>query len=161
MISPRKIVGNPPRQRWKTCPSHDGSAAGRLLLVALVSSPMAISTGMYAPLDFLCRHVLNVLCYSVIGSVNTMLGIIYPTEYASSPARSNVSSIAFAGTVVGQLFFGWYSDHYSRKWALMISTVILILFAALGTGSYGAGGDVYGLFAALTAYRFLLGIGIG
>ncbi|MCJ1245391.1 hypothetical protein MMC30_002595 [Trapelia coarctata] len=97
----------------------------------------------------------------VIGSVNTILGIIYPTEYASSPARSNVSSIAFAGTVVGQLFFGWYSDHFSRKWALMISTVILIIFAALGTGSYGAGGNVYGLFAALTAYRFLLGIGIG
>lgn len=90
-----------------------------------------------------------------------MLGIIYPTEYKSSPARSNVSSIAFAGTVVGQLFFGWYSDHYSRKCALMISTVILIIFAALGAGSYGAGGNTYGLFAALTAYRFLLGIGIG
>ena len=90
-----------------------------------------------------------------------MLGQIYPNEYKNSSARSNVSSIAFAGTVVGQLFFGWYSDHYSRKWALMISTVILIIFAALGAGSYGAGGDVYGLFAALTAYRFLLGIGIG
>lgn len=30
-----------------------------------------------------------------------------------------------------------------------------------GAGSYGAGGSVGGLFAALTAYRFLLGIGIG
>ena len=90
-----------------------------------------------------------------------MLALIYPTQYAKSPARSNVSSITFAGTVVGQLFFGWYSDHFSRKWALLISTLILILFAALGTGSYGAGGSIYGLFAALTAYRFFLGIGIG
>jgi hypothetical protein len=37
----------------------------------------------------------------VIGFVSTMLGKIYPTAYASSPAQRNVSSITFAGTVVG------------------------------------------------------------
>jgi len=42
-----------------------------------------------------------------------------------------------------------------------VSTVILIIFAALGAGSYGAGGSLQGMFAALTAYRFLVGIGIG
>lgn len=90
-----------------------------------------------------------------------MLGIIYPNAFAKSPASQNVSSIAFAGTVVGQLVFGYVSDHWSRKWALMISTVILIIFAALSAGSYGLHGSIYGLFAALTAYRFFLGIGIG
>jgi MFS family permease len=59
------------------------------------------------------------------------------------------------------LIFGYTSDHYSRKWSLFASTVILILFAALSAGSYGAGGSSSGLFAALTAWRFLLGIGIG
>ena len=73
----------------------------------------------------------------------------------------NVSSIAFAGTVVGQLGFGYLSDHYSRKWSLMASTVILVIFAALCAGAYGAGGSQAGLFAALTSYRFFLGIGIG
>ena len=97
----------------------------------------------------------------VIGQVNTILGVIYPTQYKNSSAQRNVASIAFAGTVIGQLFFGWMSDHYSRKWALMISTCILILFAALSAGSYGYHGSVTGLFAALTAYRFLIGIGIG
>lgn len=97
----------------------------------------------------------------VIGSVSTMLAKIYPTEYANSSAQSNVSAITFAGTVVGQLFFGWTSDHWSRKWSLFISTIILLVFAALCAGSYGAGGSIEGLFAALTAYRFLLGIGIG
>lgn len=43
----------------------------------------------------------------------------------------------------------------------MISTCILILFAALSAGSYGYHGSVTGLFSALTAYRFLIGIGIG
>ena len=97
----------------------------------------------------------------VIGSVNTMLKGIYGKAYTNSPARSNITSITFVGTVLGQLFFGWYSDHFSRKWALMISTIILIIFAALGAGAYGAGGSTEGLFAALAAYRFLLGIGIG
>lgn len=97
----------------------------------------------------------------VIGQVNTMLSSIYGDAYTASPAQSNVASIAFAGTVVGQLFFGWTSDHFSRKDSLLASTIILIVFAALGAGSYGAHGSVGGLFAALSAYRFLLGIGIG
>jgi MFS family permease len=59
------------------------------------------------------------------------------------------------------LFFGYTSDHFSRKWSLFVSTIIILLFAALGSGSYGAGGSVGGLLAALTAYRFFLGIGIG
>ncbi|TKA82845.1 hypothetical protein B0A55_00996 [Friedmanniomyces simplex] len=81
------------------------------------------------------------------------------TDHGS--AAQNVSSIAFAGTVIGQLVFGYTSDHYSRKWSLLVSTVILFVFAALCAGSYGAGGSQQGLFAALTAFRFLLGIGIG
>jgi len=90
-----------------------------------------------------------------------MLKKIYKDEYVKSDAQNNVSSIAFAGTVVGQLVFGYLSDHWSRRNSLLISTIILIIFAALGAGSYGAGGSIQGLFAALTAYRFLLGIGIG
>ncbi len=97
---------------------------------------------------------------SVIGQVNTILKTLYKKDYTGSSAQKNVASIAFAGTVVGQLFFGWMSDHYSRKWALMTSTIILFVFAALGAGSYG-GGSINGMLQALTAWRFLLGIGIG
>ena len=82
-------------------------------------------------------------------------------EYKTSPASQNISSIAFAGTVVGQLAFGYLSDHWSRKWSLMISTIILFVFAALSAGSYGYHGSIPGMFAALTAYRFFLGVGIG
>ena len=90
-----------------------------------------------------------------------MLDTIYPTQYANSAASRNVASIAFAGTVIGQLLFGYTSDHYSRKWSLLVSTLILMLFAALCAGSYGYHGSINGLFASLTAFRFLLGIGIG
>ncbi|QSS57909.1 glycerophosphoinositol permease [Histoplasma capsulatum var. duboisii H88] len=98
---------------------------------------------------------------NIIGSVNTVLRILYPVAYTKSAAVKNVPSIAFAGTVVGQLLFGVISDHYSRKWSLMASTLVLIIFAALSAGSYGANGSVPGLFTALTIYRFFLGVGIG
>lgn len=98
---------------------------------------------------------------NIIGPVNTMLKRIYPKEFAGSSAQANVSSITFAGTVVGMLVFGWTSDHYSRKWSLFVSTLIIILFATLGTASYGAGGNPNGLITALVVYRFFLGIGIG
>ena len=42
----------------------------------------------------------------------------------------------------------------------MASTIILFIFAALSAGSYG-GGTINGVLQALTAWRFLLGIGIG
>ncbi|KAH7127166.1 major facilitator superfamily domain-containing protein [Dendryphion nanum] len=98
---------------------------------------------------------------NIIGPVNTMLKRIYPAEFVNSSAQANVSSITFAGTVVGMLFFGFTSDHFSRKWSLFVSTLIIILFATLGTASYGAGGNPNGLITALVVYRFFLGIGIG
>ena len=93
--------------------------------------------------------------------MSTILSKIYGEAYTGSNAKKNVSSITFAGTVLGMFIFGYLSDKWSRKNALMLSTVILAVFAALGAGSYGAKGSTQGLFAALTAYRFLVGIGIG
>lgn len=47
---------------------------------------------------------------NVIGSVSTILTRLYGKEYTESSARKNVSAIAFAGTVLGQLIFGYTSD---------------------------------------------------
>jgi MFS family permease len=85
---------------------------------------------------------------------------LYGKAYTESGAQKNISAITFAGTVFGMLIFGYTSDKWSRSNSLLLSTVILIIFAALGSGSYG-GGSLQGMFAALTAYRFLVGIGIG
>ncbi|KAI2472842.1 MFS general substrate transporter [Annulohypoxylon bovei var. microspora] len=97
---------------------------------------------------------------NVIGSVSTTLGAEYGDVYNNSNAASIVPAIAFAGTVVGQLFFGYLSDKWSRTNSLLISTIILIIFTALAAGSYYHG-DAVGLFNILTAWRFFVGIGIG
>ncbi|ODQ81612.1 hypothetical protein BABINDRAFT_159881 [Babjeviella inositovora NRRL Y-12698] len=97
-----------------------------------------------------------------IGTASTCLRLLYPKQYATSNVISNVSSIAFAGTVLGQLVFGYISDYHSRKLGMMVSTVILIIFAILCAGSWGKNAsDANGLFTALTVYRFFLGVGIG
>jgi MFS family permease len=92
----------------------------------------------------------------VIGQVSAMLAKIYPNEYKGSRAQSNVSSIAFAGTVIGQLVFGYMADRYTRKLAMTVSAAILIVMAALCTGSYGAGGSVEGLFTMLVCIFVVL-----
>ncbi|KAL9054604.1 MAG: hypothetical protein Q9162_004067 [Coniocarpon cinnabarinum] len=98
---------------------------------------------------------------SAVGPVNTILKSLYGSAYTSGNAGSNISALAFAGEVLGILFFGYTSDHFSRKWSLFISTIILFVFAALSAGAFGANGSLQGTFAALAAYRLLLGIGIG
>ncbi|KAG8888020.1 hypothetical protein FRB99_004164, partial [Tulasnella sp. 403] len=75
----------------------------------------------------------------VIGTVNTLIKIIYAdhTEINLKRYSTTFSSVAFAGTVVGMLLFG------------------------LLAGAKGAGDSIGGMLAALSAYRFLIGIGIG
>lgn len=84
----------------------------------------------------------------------------YGDTWSNSRAKSVVSAIVFAGTVVGQLFFGVLADRWSRTNSLLVSTVILFVFTALAAGSYYHG-DAVGMFNMLAAWRFFVGIGIG
>ncbi|KAF5516658.1 Glycerophosphodiester transporter GIT2 [Colletotrichum siamense] len=97
---------------------------------------------------------------NVIGSVTTILALQYGDLYKNSNAKKYVGDIAFAGTVVGQLAFGWLADHWSRTNSLLVSTIILVVFTALAAGSYYRGDDI-GMFNILAAWRFFVGIGIG
>lgn len=97
-----------------------------------------------------------------IGTVSTCLSIMYPEEYLKSNAMSNVSSIAFAGTVVGMLVFGLISDRIDRKAGMLSANIMLIFFIILScAATWGKNGSPYGIFAALTTFRFFLGIAIG
>ncbi|CAK7220434.1 glycerophosphoinositol permease [Sporothrix bragantina] len=97
---------------------------------------------------------------NVIGSVGTILALEYGDLWSESRAKNVVSAIVFAGTVVGQLFFGVLADRWSRTNSLLISTVILFVFTALAAGSYFHG-SIIGMFNILAAWRFFVGIGIG
>ncbi|KAK6197462.1 glycerophosphoinositol permease [Scheffersomyces amazonensis] len=95
-----------------------------------------------------------------IGTVSFALGQIYGKTYTNSSAISNVSAIAFVGTVVGQLSFGYISDRFARKGGMMAANVGLIIFTLLcAVATWGTSPE--GLFASIVVFRMLLGISIG
>lgn len=95
-----------------------------------------------------------------ISTVTTCLSLIYGSKYKDSNAISNISAIAFAGTVIGQLGFGYISDHFARRSGMLIANVMLIFFTLLcAVATWGKTPE--GLFTAITVFRFFLGISIG
>ncbi|ORY31398.1 phospholipid transporter [Naematelia encephala] len=85
---------------------------------------------------------------------------IYPDKFLKgSQNGSLLSSMAFAGIIVGQLSFGYISDKIGRKFGMLLCTGIVFVFSALQAASKGPGEQ--GTINALIAYRFFCGIGIG
>jgi MFS family permease len=98
----------------------------------------------------------------VIGSVNTLLTRIYGAEKLAAHNHGRVlTSLGFAGTVIGMLSFGYLSDKIGRKFGMMTATGIVAVFSLLSAASSGAHHSVGGLLSMLSAMRFLLGIGVG
>ncbi|KZT30013.1 MFS general substrate transporter [Neolentinus lepideus HHB14362 ss-1] len=98
----------------------------------------------------------------IIGSVNTILIHIYGKAAVSKNNYSMIlSSLAFAGTILGMLSFGYLADKVGRKSGMMFATGIVAVFSGLSAASHGTNGSVDGMLAMLSACRFLLGIGIG
>ncbi|TFK75122.1 MFS Git1p-related glycerophosphoinositol and glycerophosphocholine permease [Pluteus cervinus] len=99
---------------------------------------------------------------NIIGSVNTLLLRIYGADAVGKHNYSTtLASLAFAGTIVGMVTFGYLSDKIGRKFGMMTATAIVVVFSALSAASVGAHGSLGGMLAMLSAMRFLLGIGIG
>ncbi|KXN81580.1 hypothetical protein AN958_04419 [Leucoagaricus sp. SymC.cos] len=115
-------------------------------------------------LIFACGTALFSDGYSngVINNVNTLLTRIYGSErIEANNYGTTLRSLAFAGTVVGMLLFGWLSDKMGRKFGMMSASAIVAFFALLSAAPAGAHGSLSGMLAMLSAMRFLVGIGIG
>lgn len=115
-------------------------------------------------LIFACGTALFSDGYSngVIGSVNTLLTRIYGAEEVAKVNYSTtLSSVAFAGMIVGMLSFGYMSDKLGRKFGMMLATGIVAVFSGLSAASSGAHNSIGGMLSMLSAMRFLIGIGIG
>lgn len=61
---------------------------------------------------------------NVVGSVSSLLALQYGDVYSDSSAVSNLTSIAFVGVVVGQLFL--YVTRFTQRWVGVVSVVLTI-----------------------------------
>ncbi|KAK4189392.1 major facilitator superfamily domain-containing protein [Podospora australis] len=153
-------TGSSDRQDLQTAEAASDNATGQpeLSFWKKILPVMACGAGLFSD-----GYINNVEAHchdQVIGSVLTILAKEYKEVWTNSTAKHYLPDIAFAGTVVGQLAFGYLSDKWSRTNSLLVSTIILIVFTALTAGSYWHG-DTVGMFNILTAWRFFVGIGIG
>ncbi|KAK5129484.1 acid phosphatase pho5 [Meristemomyces frigidus] len=100
-----------------------------------------------------------------IGIVSTMLGIVYWNDATNNPGKTPANAdtaikvATSAGTVIGQLGFGYLADVVGRKKMYGLE-LILIIFATL---AQSLSGDSPGLsiVGVLIFWRVLMGIGIG
>ncbi|SPO23393.1 related to GIT1 - Glycerophosphoinositol transporter also able to mediate low-affinity phosphate transport [Ustilago trichophora] len=95
------------------------------------------------------------------GPALTVLSYAYPDYAGFTEFESRFSSLVFAGTVFGMLLFGFLVDRIGRRHGMWFASIWLTLWSILIAGAWGAGGSIGGLFAALSAYRFIIGIAIG
>jgi len=95
------------------------------------------------------------------GPVRYILSTMYPDQYAMHNNGQLFTSMVFAGTILGQAAFGYITDRYGRRPGMLFACIWLALFSVISGLAYGAGGSLQGMFTALIAYRFLIGIGIG
>ncbi|KAL1726879.1 major facilitator superfamily domain-containing protein [Schizophyllum commune] len=91
---------------------------------------------------------------------NVVFTTLYPTHYTAS-VKTRVSNSLLVGAVLGQVIVGVICDRLGRKFALVGTTLMIVLGGILGTAAHGAGGSVEGLFWFLTVARGITGVGVG
>ncbi|KAI1209915.1 phosphate permease [Annulohypoxylon truncatum] len=96
-----------------------------------------------------------------VSLLNTMLGIVYYPGKGSLPTSSDnaIKLSTSAGTVIGQLVFGYLADHVGRKRMYGLE-LIIIIFATLGQ-ALSSGSPSVNIIGLIIFWRVLLGVGIG
>ncbi|XP_010469529.1 PREDICTED: probable inorganic phosphate transporter 1-6 [Camelina sativa] len=102
----------------------------------------------------------------VISLITKLLGrIYYQVPGSSSPGSlpdgisAAVSGVAFAGTFLGQIFFGCLGDKLGRKGVYGL-TLLIMTICSIGSG-LSLGHDPKTVMVTLCFFRFWLGFGIG
>jgi len=90
-----------------------------------------------------------------------MISYVYWRDDLNTTRNVNINIATLAGTMIGQIVFGFLADKYGRKKMYGVELVMLIT-ATLGVvmSSEGAEGSM-SVFAWLIWWRIIVGIGVG
>lgn len=82
----------------------------------------------------------------------------YPKEYTSS-VSTRVSNALLVGEILGQVVVGLTCDLMGRKFAIILTTLLIVVGGILATASHGI--TIDGMFWMLTVSRGIVGFGAG
>ena len=97
-----------------------------------------------------------------VSLLNLMLGIVYYPQHKGKLPSSSDNAIKLstsAGTVVGQLLFGYLADRVGRKRMYGLE-LIIIIFATIGQ-ALSSGSPSVNVVGLVIFWRVLMGVGIG
>lgn len=95
---------------------------------------------------------------SCMNMLNSVFSVAYPKDYKSS-VKTRVSNALTIGEIIGQITVGLTCDYYGRRWAILMTTSIIVIGSILGAAMNGA--TVAGMFWMLTVARGITGFGVG
>lgn len=90
--------------------------------------------------------------------INVLLTKEYPKEYTAA-VKTRVSNALLVGEVFGQVVVGFSCDYLGRKFAIILTTMMIVVGGILATASYGT--TVEGMFWMMTVARGIVGFGTG
>ncbi|KAI0801572.1 major facilitator superfamily domain-containing protein [Xylaria sp. FL0064] len=94
---------------------------------------------------------------NLMTATNVVLTRLYP-EYTSYYS-TQISNALLVGEILGQITIGLVCDYLGRKWAILITTALIVVGGILGTAASAS--TPVGLFWFLTVARGVTGFGTG
>ncbi|KAI5240374.1 MFS general substrate transporter [Aureobasidium subglaciale] len=89
---------------------------------------------------------------------NVVLRKEYPKQYTSYFSTA-VSNALLVGEVIGQIVVGLTCDYFGRKFAIIVTTLMIVVGGILATAASGT--TIHGMFWMLIVARGIVGFGTG
>lgn len=113
--------------------------------------------------------IFTILCCGVAlisdgyqNNLMTMMNSLFTKEYPkvyTSTVKTRVSNSLLVGEILGQVGIGLTCDYLGRKWAIVTTTVLIVIGSILATAAHGV--TTEGMFWMLIVCRGAIGVGVG
>ena len=89
---------------------------------------------------------------------NVLLKKEYPNQYTTT-VSTRVSNSLLVGEIFGQVTIGMTCDYLGRKFAIVLTTMMIVIGGILATAAHGV--TIDGMFWMMTVARGIVGFGVG
>ena len=95
---------------------------------------------------------------NIMTMANVLLKKEYPKQYTAT-VSTRVSNSLLVGEIFGQITIGLTCDYLGRKFAIILTTLMIVVGGILATAAHGV--TINGMFWMMTVARGIIGFGVG